>query len=178
MPFRFRKRTRLFPGLSLNWSKNGLSSISIGAPGATVNIPVARDGQTRGTVGLPGTGLSYSHEGSRKRSVRERQQAQRPTVPTTEQLLQDLEQVLYGKQAIAYTLWTMGIAERVQNDPATPRAIREQAFLVATWERVELHIRRGRGQAETIARVRQVCQAATAVLTYADEQGWVDVGDA
>ena len=148
MGFRFRKRTGLLGGLlHLNWSKNGLSSISIGAPGATANIPVARDGQTRGTVGLPGIGLSYSHEGSRKRSVRERQQAQRPSVPTTEQLLQDLEQVLYGEQAIAYALWTMGIAERVQNHPDTPRTIREQAFLVASWERVELHIRRGRGQA-------------------------------
>ena len=60
MGFRFRKRTRLFPGLYLNWSKNGLSSISLGGPGATVNIPVNREGGARGTVGLPGTGLSYT----------------------------------------------------------------------------------------------------------------------
>ena len=60
MGWRFRKRTRLFPGLYLNWSKNGLSSISLGGPGATLNVPVNRNGGARGTVGLPGTGLSYS----------------------------------------------------------------------------------------------------------------------
>lgn len=60
MPLRFRKRLKLFPGVSLNFSKQGVSSLSIGAPGATVIIPVARQGGARTTVGLPGTGLSYS----------------------------------------------------------------------------------------------------------------------
>ena len=62
MTWRFRKRLTLFPGLYLNLSKNGLSSMSIGRPGATLNIPINRDGGVRGTVGIPGTGLSYSEE--------------------------------------------------------------------------------------------------------------------
>ena len=74
MGFRFRKRTRLFPGVNINWSKNGLSSISLGGPGATVNIPVARSGGTRSTVGLPGTGLSYSSEAKAGRSTSQRRQ--------------------------------------------------------------------------------------------------------
>ena len=40
MGFRFRKRLRLFPGISLNFSKQGISSLSIGPRGATVNIPL------------------------------------------------------------------------------------------------------------------------------------------
>lgn len=58
MGLRFRKSVRLLPGVRLNISKQGLSSLSIGGRGLTYNI--GRKG-TRGTVGLPGSGLSYSH---------------------------------------------------------------------------------------------------------------------
>ena len=61
MGFRFRRSTRLGP-LRFNFSKGGLSSISVGGRGASFNIPVARSGGARTTVGLPGTGLSWSVE--------------------------------------------------------------------------------------------------------------------
>ena len=57
MGLRFRKTFRLFPGVKVNLSKSGVST-SIGTPGATLNV-----GGTRGfrvTVGIPGTGISYS----------------------------------------------------------------------------------------------------------------------
>jgi hypothetical protein len=57
MGLRFRKSIKLFPGVTLNLSKNGISSISIGRRGATVNIN--RQG-VKATVGVPGSGLSYS----------------------------------------------------------------------------------------------------------------------
>ncbi len=57
MPLRFRKSIRLFPGIRLNIAKSGPSSISVGGKGLTYNI--GKKG-TRGTVGLPGSGLSYS----------------------------------------------------------------------------------------------------------------------
>ena len=57
MAFRFRRSIKLFPGVRINLSKSGVST-SIGVPGATINV----GGQhgPRATVGLPGTGLSYS----------------------------------------------------------------------------------------------------------------------
>ncbi len=61
MGFRFRKSIKIVPGLRLNFGKNGLSSITAGRPGATVNLN--RRG-TKATVGLSGTGLSYSTERS------------------------------------------------------------------------------------------------------------------
>jgi len=61
MAVRFRKSFRL-GGVKLNVTKNGLSSISLGGRGASLNIPVARSGGIRGTVGIPGSGLSYSKE--------------------------------------------------------------------------------------------------------------------
>lgn len=57
MGFRFRKSFKIAPGIKINISKKGISSVSLGRPGATVNIN--RKG-TRTTLGLPGTGLSHS----------------------------------------------------------------------------------------------------------------------
>lgn len=56
MPLRFRKSFKVAPGVKLNLSKSGIST-SVGKRGATVNF--SKRG-TRATVGLPGTGLSYS----------------------------------------------------------------------------------------------------------------------
>ena len=56
MPLRFHRSIRLARGLRLNLSKTG-TSLSVGGRGATVNL--SRRG-ARGTVGLPGTGISWS----------------------------------------------------------------------------------------------------------------------
>ena len=64
MGFRFRKSVRLFPGIRLNLSKSGPSSISVGGRGLTYNI--GKKG-TRATGGLPGTGLAYSEYSAHER---------------------------------------------------------------------------------------------------------------
>ena len=56
MGFRFRRTVRLFPGFRLNLSKSGVSA-SVGTRGAWFTF--GRNG-TRTTVGLPGTGISYT----------------------------------------------------------------------------------------------------------------------
>lgn len=57
MGFRFRKSIKILPGLKINLTHKGISSASIGKPGASVNIE--KKG-TQTSVGIPGTGLSYS----------------------------------------------------------------------------------------------------------------------
>ena len=59
MSFRFKKNIKIIPGIKLNISKNGLNSVTIGKPGASVNI--SKKGK-QATVGIPGTGLSYSQK--------------------------------------------------------------------------------------------------------------------
>jgi hypothetical protein len=61
MGFRFRRSARLGP-LRFNFSKGGLSSISVGGRGASFNILMNRSGGARTTVGMPDTGLSWSAE--------------------------------------------------------------------------------------------------------------------
>lgn len=56
MGFRFRKSLNLIPGIKINLSKSG-PSFSVGGPGMTYNIGPKGN---RATVGLPGSGMSYS----------------------------------------------------------------------------------------------------------------------
>jgi hypothetical protein len=53
--FRFRKTLPLGRFLRINVSKTG-ASLSAGRPGATINV---RKDRVDGTVGIPGSGLSY-----------------------------------------------------------------------------------------------------------------------
>ena len=55
--FRFRRSFPLVPGVRLNLRKNS-ASVSLGGRGAHVTFGGPRG--TRTTVGLPGTGLSYT----------------------------------------------------------------------------------------------------------------------
>ncbi|MEW4938660.1 DUF4236 domain-containing protein, partial [Acinetobacter baumannii] len=65
MGLNFRKSIKIAPGIRVNISKKGLSSVSVGGKGARVNV--SKKG-TRTTVGLPGTGLSYTTNTSYKKS--------------------------------------------------------------------------------------------------------------
>lgn len=56
MGFRFYRRKRLLPGITLNLSRSG-PSISLGVRGAKVTVGPKGN---RATVGLPGTGLFYT----------------------------------------------------------------------------------------------------------------------
>ncbi len=56
MPFRFRRRVRITKGLYVNLGKRGITSVSVGRRGATMNVN--RKG-SRETYSVPGTGMSY-----------------------------------------------------------------------------------------------------------------------
>lgn len=64
MALRFNRRVRILPGVTLNFSKSGVST-SFGVRGLRYTVG---HGKRRVTVGLPGTGLSYTSV----RSARER----------------------------------------------------------------------------------------------------------
>lgn len=64
MAFRFFRRKKLFPGVSLNLSKSG-ASLSFGPRGAKVTVGPRG---VRNTVGIPGTGMYWTeHSGYGKR---------------------------------------------------------------------------------------------------------------
>lgn len=56
MGFRFRRSIRIAPGFRINLGKRG-ASLSVGKRGLTTNISSRG---IRETVGIPGTGISYT----------------------------------------------------------------------------------------------------------------------
>lgn len=61
MGFNFRKSLKIAPGVKINITKKGVSSLSVGKNGARVNV--GKKG-IKTTVGIPGSGLSYSKHSS------------------------------------------------------------------------------------------------------------------
>ncbi|GIX42403.1 MAG: hypothetical protein KatS3mg129_2136 [Leptospiraceae bacterium] len=69
MGFRFHKRIKIFPGVTLNLGKKS-ASISIGTRGAKFTIG---PGRKHVTVGLPGTGLFYTEKLDKKKKSKSKQ---------------------------------------------------------------------------------------------------------
>lgn len=65
MGFRFRRSFKIAPGFRINLGKNG-ASVSVGRRGA--HYTVSTSGRRTTTVGIPGTGLSYSTSTSGKKN--------------------------------------------------------------------------------------------------------------
>jgi hypothetical protein len=63
MPWRFRRSVKVLPGVKINFGKRGMST-TIGGRGFKKTYG---HGQTRTTVGLPGSGLSYTSVRNRRR---------------------------------------------------------------------------------------------------------------
>lgn len=57
MSLRFRKSIKILPGVKVNISKKGISSIGLGKSGASINL---NKKGIRTNIGIPGTGISYS----------------------------------------------------------------------------------------------------------------------
>jgi len=56
MGWRFRRSIKILPGIRLNLSRSGVSA-SVGVRGAHITVG---HGKVRETVGVPGTGISYT----------------------------------------------------------------------------------------------------------------------
>lgn len=75
MGLRFRRSIKIAPGVRVNLNKKS-ASVTFGPKG--LKHTVSTTGKSHTTVGVPGTGLSYTTSGGRPASV---PAAQRPTSP-------------------------------------------------------------------------------------------------
>jgi hypothetical protein len=100
MPLRFRRSVRVLPGIRLNIGKRGVST-TIGGRGAHITL---RPGHSpRATVGVPGTGVSYT-EGGQLRRPEPESVSDRPARPRTSV---DAVIALIVLLAIAVAMWTV-----------------------------------------------------------------------
>ena len=76
MGLRFRKSIKIANGVKLNFGKKGVG-VSVGGKGARYSINSS--GRRTATVGIPGTGLSYSHTSGGKKKSKSRSNSDRTT---------------------------------------------------------------------------------------------------
>ena len=183
MSFRFRRSARLGP-LRFNFAKGGLSSISVGGRGASFNIPVSRSGGPRTTVGLPGTGLSWSVEPSSARP------AAIPAGPAAglpnsrrlrpgqldalkQSLLAVLRQELFAAGSAGEQLWEHGLVSRLLADGSLGARTTGLLALIETPEALEANLLRAQGQDDAKRRAQRCITAVQEGARLAAARGWL-----
>ena len=162
MAFRFRKSARLGP-LRFHFSTNGLSSISVGGRGASFNIPVNRSGGNRSTVGLPGTGLSWSveHEADAARGLPNSRRLKPGQLQLLKQeCLQILHQELFAPGNDAHRLWSEGLVSQLLADPRVKSRNAGLLAVIETPEAMAAYIQRARSQDDVKRRSKRCIEAA------------------
>ena len=183
MGFRFRRSARLGP-LRFNFAKGGLSSISVGGRGAAFNIPVSRSGGPRTTVGLPGTGLSWSTEHTPDRP------AAIPAGPAVglpnsrrlrpgqldalkQSLLEVLRKELFAPGSTGEQLWEHGLVSRLLADGSLGARTTGLLALIETPEAMEAYVLRAQGQDDAKRRAQRCITAVQEASRLAAERGWL-----
>jgi hypothetical protein len=159
MGFRFRRSARLGP-LRFNFSKSGLSSISVGGRGASFNIPVSRAGGPRSTVGLPGTGLSWSVEHSPAHGLPNSRRLRPGQLEALKQeLLALLKQQMLAPGSPSQALLEGGHITRLLNNPGLSVHNASLLALIETPEAMEAYLLRARSQDDARRRAQRLVQA-------------------
>lgn len=83
MGLRFRKSIKILPGVKVNISKKGISSIGLGKSGASINL---NKKGIRTNIGIPGTGISYSKYHPNKKPAEKELEQEPPYSPIKQQL--------------------------------------------------------------------------------------------
>jgi hypothetical protein len=176
MGFRFRRSARLGP-LRFHFSQAGLSSISVGGRGASFNIPVGRSGGARSTVGLPGTGLSWTAEHEpgpaaglpNSRRLRPGQlDAFRHSVHAV------LLEQLFAPGSRAAQLWELGLVSRLLSDGTIGARQAGQLALIETPEALQGYLMRAQSQDDAKRRGQRCIAAAQHALQLAAARGWLN----
>ena len=193
MAFRFRRSARLGP-LRLNFTGQGLSSISLGGPGASLNLPVNRRGGPRTTLGLPGTGLSWTLEaghqsagppGADSPAARPLPAGDAEGLPNSRRLrtsqleafrqscLRLLQQRLFAPGAPGQHLWQHQLVSRLLSEPDLGARTANQLAAIATPGALEDYLGRGaRSQDEIKRRCQRCVDAVSMALALVAHRGW------
>jgi hypothetical protein len=176
MGFRFRRSARLGP-LRFNFAKGGLSSISVGGRGASFNIPVTRSGGPRSTVGLPGTGLSWSVEhtpdrpaaiaaGAAEGLPNSRRLRPGQLDSLKQELLEVLRQQLFTPGSAGALLWEHGSVSRLLADGSLGSRTAGLLTLIETPEAMEGYLLRAQSQDDAKRRAQRCIEAVQEALRF------------
>jgi hypothetical protein len=173
MGFRFRRSARLGP-LRFNFSKGGLSSISLGGRGASFNIPVARRSSARSTVGLPGTGLSWSVEHTPSQGLPNSRRLRPGQLDAFRRSVHAvLMEQLFAPGSSAAQLWELGLVSRLLADGSVGPRQAGLLALIETPEALEGYLQRSQSQDDAKRRGQRCIEATQLALQLAATRRWL-----
>lgn len=182
MPLRFRRSTRLGP-LRFHFSRKGLSSISVGGHGLSYNIPVNRSGGARTTVGLPGTGLSWSwenedgdrsHPAGAAAGLPNSRRLRADQLRSLQQsLLEMLEQRLFAAGGIGRRLWQEGLVSRLLAEAALGSRQAGLLAVIETPAALQTYLQGARSQDDAKRRAQRCIEAVQTAARLAAGLGWL-----
>ena len=150
------------------YSKGGLSSISVGGPGASFNSPVARSGGARTTVGLPGTGLSWSVEHTPSEGLPNSRRLRPGQLAAFKQSLLDLlRQELFAPGSPGALLWEHGSVSRLLAQGSLGARMTGLLALIETPEAMEGYLLRAQSQSDGKRRAQRSIEAAQEAVRLA-----------
>jgi len=170
MGFRFRRSAHLGP-LRFNFAKGGLSSISVGGRGASFNIPVSRSGGARTTVGLPGTGLSWSMEHTASEGLPNSRRLRPGQLDAFKQsLLNVLRQELFAAGSVSALLWEHGSISRLLADGSLSARAAGLLALIETPEAMGAYLLRAQSQDDAKRRAQRCIEAVQEATRLASQR--------
>ena len=173
MGFRFRRSARLGP-LRFNFSKGGLSSISVGGRGASFNIPVSRSGSPRSTVGLPRTGLSWSVEHTPSQGLPNSRRLRPGQLDAFRRSVHAvLMEQLFAPGSSAAQLWELGLVSRLLADGSVGSRQAGLLALIETPEALEGYLQRSQSQDDAKRRGQRCIEATQLALQLVAARRWL-----
>ncbi len=132
MGLNYRKKIKIAPGVKLNITKKGVSSVSIGKRGASLNI---NKHGSQATFGIPGSGVSYKTKRSgakKKEQARAQAQLNQQQTVAIGQNQVTVEQIINNKLHAIGIMNTVGYNydQSLVRDPFLKKKKREQQQLL------------------------------------------------
>ncbi len=132
MGLNYRKKIKIAPGVKLNVTKKGVSSVSIGKRGASFNI---NKHGSQATFGIPGSGISYKTKRSgakKKQEAREQAKLNQQQTVAIGQNQVTVEQIINNKDHALALMNTIGYnyEESLVKKPLLKRKKQEQQKLL------------------------------------------------
>ena len=131
MGLRFRKSISLLPGVRLNISKSGVG-VSAGVPGLRGSINSS--GRLTGTVGIPGTGVSYVK--TKTIGKKSKSSSKSKTTKTSEKKTSAKESAAIEKKSEKMKAPSTAKAQSVQIDENTLKSIHNASDERINWKKI------------------------------------------
>lgn len=172
MGFRFRKSIKIAPGVKINLNKKS-ASVSIGTKG--MRKTYSTTGRKTTTVGLPGTGISYStSSGSKKSTSKKLNQSKSKVTDVDFNPPPQTQKKRFSRLKIAITLWVIAGLAFLGSFSSSPDNLVSGMIGVFVVFLIGLYFYKTKDKYKDEEVQNEIIETQT---EYSDDEDWTDAQD-